>query len=340
MATGDYSFLYNYDLPWECLQNANILITGSTGLIASNMVEALLQINCERELGLSVYALSRSREVAKARFENYLSDVALKFLEQDVVEFVNPGVSFDYIIHAASPACPDAFNAAPVDVMRANFLGTMKLLEDIAGNSHGRFMFVSSSEVYGENEDDVEMFHETDNGSVNFARFRACYPESKRAAETLCMSFAKQYGTDIVVVRPAFIFGREMPLNNTRADVYFLRQALLGEDIIMHSNGDQIRSYLYVKDCVSAMLYTLLCGESSGVYNIGDDTCVVTLRKYAQIIADTAGVKLIHQPLSGNSGNMLLKTTRCVLNVAKLRSLGWKPAYALSDGIADVLTVN
>lgn len=327
----------NRNLPWEKLKSANVLVTGGNGLIASTLVEELLDVNKEKQLGMNVYVLCRTKEKAERRFENRLEDHAFHLLIQDVCAPLDFDIDFRYIVHAASSAHPGAFNTSPVDVMKANFLGTLNLLEYAVRYKDTRFIFVSSSEVYGENEAEVELFSEDINGSVDYTKFRSCYPESKRASETLCMSFKKQYGADVIIVRPAYIYGKNILDSNTRADVYFLRQVMDKKDIVMYSKGTQVRSYCYVDDCVAGMLYAALLGTSGEVYNIGDESCVITLWDYAQKLADIGGVKLRYEPETMPAGTVFLKTTRCILDTTKLRTLGWAPLYSLEDGIRDIL---
>ena len=333
---GNYQFALNADLPWDKMDNANVLVTGANGMIASVFAETLLAVNKEKDLHMNVYALSRNAERAGKRFEKHLTDPAFHILAQDVTEPLPTAVDFQYIIHAASAAHPDAMNNHPVDVMRANFIGTMNLLEYARGCSHCRFLFVSSSEVYGENTNELPYFTEDMAGDVIFTRFRACYPESKRASETLCQCYKKQYGCDVIVVRPAFIYGKNIIDDNTRADVYFLRQALAHKDIVMFSKGEQIRSYCYVNDCVLGMLFALLKGENGEAYNIGDKNCEISLRDYAQKLADAANVSLILDTGSKPSSTVFLKTTKLILDTAKLEELGWHPQYSLDDGIQDI----
>lgn len=336
MAAGDYSYFKGLDIPWEKLRDKDVLVTGANGLIASCLVDALLQVSSELGLETRVHALCRNRERARTRFASHFGDYSFRLLIQDAMNPLNSDVEFAYIIHAASAANPTAFNSVPADVMRTNFLGTMNLLDHARTHGNGRVLFVSSSEVYGENEAGEEFFDESNNGSVNFARYRACYPESKRASETLCLSYERQYGSDVVIVRPSYIFGREIIDSNNRADVEFLRQVLSGEDIVMYSKGVQVRSYLYVKDCVSGMLYALLKGESGGIYNVGDERDVVTLWDYAQKLADAGDVRLVYDPSYEPEGKVFLNTTKCVLDSTRLRALGWKPRFTLDEGVADL----
>lgn len=336
----DYKEITTLALPWQEFKAKKILITGANGMIASAFAEALIEVNDMHDLGLSIYAMCRNKERGESRFSKHISNPKFHLMVQDVIEQLPTDMEFDYIIHAASSAHPGAMNNTPVDVMKANFIGTLNMLEYCKEHPACRFEFVSSSEVYGENFEGTPIFTEDMPGTVSFARFRACYPESKRASETLALSYMKQYGVDPVIVRPAFIFGKDIIDSNSRADVYFLRQALNHEDIIMYSEGRQVRSYLYVKDCVSAMLYVLLKGESGGIYNIGDMNNAVTLREYAEKLAAKGGVKVIVDLSAQPAGTVFLKTTQLVLDTTKLQSLGWEPMYDLDKGIEEIFAEN
>ena len=336
----EYRDIVELGLPWEKMEGADVLITGGNGLIASSFVDALLEINREKGLGMRIYALCRNAEKAARRFAMYDKEKAFSLILQDVAQPLQSDVKFRYIIHAASSAHPGAFNSEPVDVMKANFLGTLNLLEYSRKCPDARFVFVSSAEVYGENMENAEQFTEEMSGIVDYTQFRSCYPESKRASETLCMSFKKQYGSDVVVVRPAYIYGRNILDDNKRADVYFLRQVLNGEDIVMYSYGTQVRAYCYIKDCISGMLYAMLLGVSGEVYNIGNSRCAVTLREYAQKLADVGGVQLRFDIGNVDPKLVLQKTPRCVLATDKLEKLGWKARYSLDDGVREMLGKN
>ena len=325
------------EIPWEKLKNSKVLITGANGMIASRLVEILLDVSNKKMLGIELFAMCRNKKHAEKSFSKLKKYKNLHVIISDVVNPLNIDIDFQFIIHAASSAHPEAFNDTPVDVMKANFIGTLNLLEYLKNHKNSRFMFVSSSEIYGENENRKDLFVENDNGSIDCTSFRSCYPESKRASETLCMCYKKQYNSNVIIVRPAYIYGRNILDSNNRADVYFLRQVLNGENIIMYSKGKQIRSYCYVDDCVAGMLYALLLGNNGEVYNIGNEECVITLWDYAQKLADIGGVKLIYEPSSVPKEKIFLKTTQCILDTTKLRKLGWKPQFNLEDGIRAIL---
>jgi nucleoside-diphosphate-sugar epimerase len=176
----------------------------------------------------------------------------------------------DYVIHAACSAHPLAYSTDPVGTMQANLMGTMELLEYLRGCEGARFVFLSTGETYGENPDLPDGFAEESHGYVNPMNPRSCYPESKRAAETLCASYAAQYGVDALVVRLCHVYGPTITGANSRADAQFLRKALAGEDIVMKSTGAQVRSFCYVPDAAAALFTVLLKGETGQAYNIAN----------------------------------------------------------------------
>lgn len=331
-----YEWLLEQDIPYEKFRNTNVLVTGANGMIASDFVEALIALNRSLQLNMKVYALCRNPKNAEKRFSSITGD-DFELLIQDVITPIDSSLDFQYIFHMASSANPDAFNNYPADVMKSNFIGTMNLL-DYAKDRNCRVLFVSSSEIYGENFEGVENFSEDYKGEIDYYRFRACYPESKRASETLCKCYEKQYQSDVVIVRPAFIYGRSIIDSNNRADVYFLRQGLNHENIVMYSDGKQIRSYCYINDCITGFLYVALKGQTGEAYNIGNMDCVVTMREYAEAIAKEADVEVIFDPQTAPDNKVMLKTTKLILNTEKLESLGWKPLYSLEDGLKDIFS--
>lgn len=322
----------------EKLRNSRVLLTGANGMIMSSFADAIVGLSDAEGLNLQLWLLCRNRDNAEKRFQSYLDRDDIHFIIQDASEPLEGGYTFDFIVHGASGANPKAFNETPVNVMMANFIGTMNYLEMCRANPSTRFFFISSSEIYGENKIGIETIYEDMHGDIDCTQFRSCYPESNRASETLCASYKHQYGVDVVIARPAFIFGKNIISSNNRADVYFLRQALNKEDIRMYSRGEQIRSYCYINDCVTAMLTILLNGESGESYNIGNESCVVSLHDYAQAIADAGGVQLLYQPETKPDGVTLLQTTRLVLGTGKLEGLGWKAQYTLADGLNDIFS--
>ena len=311
------------------------LITGATGLIGSYLVDALLALNEAGGAGVTIYAAGRSEAGMRARFGAAMDDPRFHWLPYDATKPLRFDGEADYVIHAATSAHPMAYSTDPVGIMQANLFGAMQLLELLRERGHGRFLMLSTGEIYGENPALPEGFSEGDSGWIDTMRPRSCYPESKRAAETLCASYAAQYGVDAVVARLCHVYGPTFTPSNSRADAQFIRKALAGEDIVMKSTGAQVRSFCYVADAVAALLTLLRAGEAGQAYNVANRGSVASIREYAETLADIAGVKLTFDlpPEAEKAG--YTRITRAVLNPAKLEGLGWRPRYDLRAGLEE-----
>ena len=315
----DINLIFHERLPWEKLSGTNILVTGATGLIGSTLVNALMSNPC---LDYSVYASGRNMERGQKRFEKYLSLDSFRFIRYDVMMPLQSDVQFDYIIHAASNASPNAFSMSPVEIVKANISGVSNLIEYGMGHGMKRFLYVSSGEVYGEG--DGRVMTEEYSGYVDCLNPRSCYPSSKRTAETLCVSYASEYGADVVIARPCHVYGPNFTESDNRVYAQFIRNILHEEDIVLKSKGEQVRSWCYVVDCVSALLYVLLKGASGEAYNIADPNSVLTIRQLAEMLAEIGSRKVIMDIPSDIEKSVFNPVSKSVFSVDKLERLGWK----------------
>ena len=240
-------------------------------------------------------------------------------------------VNFDYIIHAASYASPNYFAKKSVEVIKANIYGVSNLMEYGLGHGMKRMLYVSSGEIYGEG--DGRVFTEDYSGYVNCATVRSCYPSSKRAAETLCVSYASEYGADVVIARPCHTYGPYFSKHDNRVYAQFLRNVLDDEDIVMKSTGEQFRSWCYVVDCVSALLYILLKGKNCEAYNIADDTSNVRIRELADMIALIGGKKVVVELPNAIERKGFGVIKKAIFSNKKLSDLGWHNKTSIFDGL-------
>jgi len=224
------------------------LVTGGAGFLGSQLVDALLA------RGLRVIVLDDLSTGSLDNLRHLEDEPRLRFVEHDVQTPFPDGlrsVEFDCIFNLASPASPRHYQAQPVRTLLTNVLGTKHGLE-LALHTKARFFQASTSEVYGEPSQHPQ--HETDLGRVDAGNARACYAEGKRAAETLCFDFAREHGVDVRVARLFNTYGPRMALDDGRVVSNFLVQALRGEPLTIHGDGQQTRSFCYVTDLVEGML--------------------------------------------------------------------------------------
>lgn len=322
----DIKSVAGLSLPWEKLRGCNILITGATGLIGSCLVEVLMEHSLR---DYNVYAMGRDSQRMNKLFKRYLSDEGFHTIFGDVTVPLTGNQKFHYIIHAASGAAPSEFSQHPVEVMKANIIGVANMME--YGINHGirRFLYVSSGEVYGEG--DGRVFAEDYSGYVDCTSPRSCYPSSKRAAETLCVSYAAEYGVDVVIARPCHTYGPHFTENDNRVYAQFIRNVLRNEDIVMKSTGEQFRSWCYVVDCVSALLHILLKGENGQAYNIADANSNISIKELAEMVATIGNRNVILDIPDSEERKGYNPVSKSVYSVDKLKNLGWIVTGKMED---------
>lgn len=324
--------IFEKNLPWEKLSSRRILVTGSTGLIGGCLVDALM-LNPNRNYQL--FASGRNKQRALDRFKEYVECDDFHFLEYDVLYPLNCDVDFDYIIHAASYASPNAFVQNPVEVMKSNIIGVSNLIEYGLAHQMKRFLYISTGEIYGEG--DGRVFDEEYSGYVNCLIPRSCYPSSKRAAETMCVSYAAEYGADVVIARPCHVYGPNFSEKDNRVYAQFIRNILNDSDIIMKSTGEQFRSWCYVVDCVSALLYVLLKGEKGQAYNIADSQSVISIKELAETIAEIGNKSVIMEVPSVSESLGYNVVTKSVFLTEKLEALGWSVEGTMKEKLEKTL---
>lgn len=313
-------------LPWEELNNCNVLVAGATGLIGSCLVEVLM---ARPNRSYSVYAMGRNLMRMEQLFGKYKTEDGFHTIIGDVTKPLSIQQPVHYIIHAASGAAPSEFSNHPVEVMKANVNGIIQLMEYGIQHQLKRFLYISSGEVYGEG--DGRVFTEDYSGYVDCNTPRSCYPSSKRAAETLCASYAAEYGIDVVIARPCHIYGPNFTEADNRVYAQFIRNILKGEDIVMKSSGEQFRSWCYVVDCVSALLFVMLKGGSGEAYNIADAASIITIRELAEMLSGIGNCKVVIDVPSIVERKGYNPVTKSVFSIEKLEKLGWQVSGSMKE---------
>lgn len=321
---------------FEKLKSKKIMITGASGLIGSFLVDMFVYANEKFDLQIKIYAIGRNRGRLIERF-GYRQ--GLICIEQDVNQKIEISYKVDYVIHAASNAYPAAFSNDPVGTIMSNIAGTKNLLDFCYNCGAERFLFVSSGEVYGIVEKNLDTFCEDDYGYVDFLNVRSCYPSSKRAAETLCISYTKQFGLETVIARPCHTFGANVTNQDNRANVQFIKNVLDGKDIVMKSKGEKLRSYCYIADCASAILTILLEGESTQAYNIVNSTEKITILGFAQSVGKFSGKKVIFELANDQEKKNETPIVKQVLDGRKLEQLGWEGKFSIEEGIEHTVLI-
>lgn len=332
------SKIYNSDVIRivQSLQHLNFpksktfLITGATGLICSPVVDVLYALNKANKLEWKIIVAVRNLEKAMDRFEKYCDDKNFEICKYDASKSACFPNGIDYIVHGAGNAYPKAIAAEPVETLRNTVIGLSEILE-YARNNKSRIMYVSSSEVYGQLSN-TEPIKEIDFGYINILNPRSSYSIGKCAAETLCESFLYEYNVESVIVRPGHIYGPTASVQDNRVSSAFMYAAAQGQDLVMKSDGKQLRSYCYCLDCASAIITVLFEGKSGEVYNISNSSSICTIKEMAMHFANTGNVKLCFDLPSENEKRAFNPMVNSSLNSEKLESLGWQASFLYEEG--------
>ena len=314
------------------VNEGSYLVTGASGLIGSCTIDVLATANRLYNKKIEIYAMGRNEDKLFQKFGALSSVHCVAQNVIDPIEIEN----LDYIIHAASNADPKSYALYPVETITTNILGAKNVLE--YGKHHNtRILLTSSFEVYGKLDQDE--YIETDCGWIDLNLVRSCYPESKRVAEMLFKSYFDEYNVDCLIARLASIYGPTMQNNDSKAHAQFLRNAIAREDIVLKSKGTQKRTYCYVNDAVSGLLTILYKGKAGEAYNVANEKAIATIAEVAQTIASLVGNKVVYDMPDSIEAKGFSRPQNCILNTDKLKLLGWRGRYDLTQGLNETITI-
>lgn len=297
----------------------SVLVMGGAGFIGSNLSKVLLDNNYK------VYCLDNLSTGSIGNILKFIKNPNFTFIEHDVKEKFT--LNCDWIINLASPASPQRYQLNPVGTLITNFQGTLNGLE-LARSIGARFIQASTSEIYGDPE--IHPQPESYWGNVNPIGIRSCYDEGKRAAETLCSDFHRQYDVKSTIVRIFNTYGPGMVRDDGRVVSNFIVQALEGKSITIYGKGLQSRSLCYVDDLVNAFLLVLKKqGNVKGPINIGNPQEITMIDLANKIIKLTKSKsKIVYENLPQDDP----KRRQPDITYAN-KALGWQPQIELETGL-------
>lgn len=321
---------------WSELAGKTVLVTGAGGMLPSWIVATVQHLN-DRGLTPPARVVAVVRDAGRARetLGDRLDRPDLDLVVGDVADGIAWDGPVDFVVHAASPASPRTYGSNPIGVIEPNVLGTTHLLR-LAHARGARLLFLSSSEVYGPSTGAIV---ETVFGGVDPATVRACYAESKRLGETLCVAWHHQRGVPAVIVRPFHTYGPTMRLDDGRVFADLVACVAEGRDVALNSDGSARRAFCYVTDATVGFFVILLRGEPGVAYNLGNPDAEVSVRELAErlvAMAPERGLKVtVKEP---EAGYLRSAVARVWPDIGRLRGLGWSPKVGIDDGFRRVLT--
>jgi UDP-glucuronate decarboxylase len=296
-----------------------ILLTGAAGFLGSHISKKLIDNNHE-VIGLDDLSTGSIKNI-----EQLMNHPKYSFIEHDVR--IPYQAKVDAILNFACPASPVNYQKDPVRTIETNFLGMINLLH-LANETGARIIQASTSEIYG----DPTQSPQKENywGYVNPIGIRSCYDEGKRAAETLCFDYRRQYNLDTRVIRIFNTYGPNMAIGDGRVVSNFIVQALRNKPIYIYGNGKQTRSFCYVSDLVEGIYKLLQLDKNPDTpINLGNPN-EFTILELAKVVIDITNSKseIVHNPLPQDDPKQ-----RCPDISLAISTLNWKPTIELPKGI-------
>lgn len=305
------------------MSKKRIVVAGGSGFIGSHLCKTLLHQDHE------VISFDNLITGQKSNLANLLSKENFLSLKGDIrnisVDNHPFGEKIDEIYDLASPASVTYISEHPLDAATVNSVGSKNLL-DIALKYHSRFLFASSSEVYGDPKEHPQK--ESYWGNVNCVGIRSGYDEGKRFGETLAMAYYREFNLNIRIARIFNTYGPNSHPEDSRVVPRFITQALKGLPLTVHGDGSQTRSFCYVSDLVEGLISLMNSNEVEPV-NLGnpDEYTVLSLaKKIIEKIKSTSSIEFVKRPPDDPG-------VRCPDITRAKQILKWQPNISLENGL-------
>lgn len=295
-------------------------VSGAAGFVGSHLVDRLL------EEGFAVIGVDNLLTGKVGNLDLAKANSNFKFIELDVVdEIPDLGTKFDFIFHAASPASPPKYFEHPIETMMVNSIGTKNLI-DLSIKCGSRFIFFSTSEVYGDPLEHPQ--RESYWGNVNPIGPRSIYDEAKRFGEALVAQFVREKKVNAGIIRIFNTYGPRLDPHDGRVVSTFVRQAINGEALTINGDGNQTRSFCYISDLIDGIIKMAKSSEF-GPINLGNPN-EMTINELIQQISKMLSKDLETVNLPDLKDDPVRRKPD--ISLAK-EKLDWEPKVSLIQGL-------
>jgi len=331
---------------FDVLSENTVLFTGANGFLGYYFIKSILAWNnLYPRKKITVYAL----DTFSKGVPDWLKSNDIKIIEEDISRFKPTSDQiFNYIVHAASIASPIFYRQFPIETINANVQGLYNILEYMLKRKKTKkevkgLLFFSSSEIYGDPTEGNIPTPETYRGNVSCTGPRACYDESKRFGETLCVNFSKVFNLPIKIVRPFNNYGPGLKINDGRVIPDFANDILANKDIALLSQGSPTRTFCYIADAIIGYIKALIKGKNAESYNIGVEKEEISMYDLAEKMKDLAEKHLgylgkVVRKKSEDQNYLTDSPNRRCPQITKARiDLGFYPKISLDEGLLNTL---
>jgi len=321
----------------ESFEDKTLVLTGAGGFLGRYFLSVFKMLN-EKYLSKPCKVIAYDNFATSKDVKVTIDNEFISFHVQDICVDIELNDSVNYIIHAAGIASPFYYRAHPLKTIDAAIIGTRKMLE-LAKKNGAKFLFFSSSEIYGNPDPKYIPTPESYNGYVSCLGPRACYDESKRLGETLCRIYSTQQGVHTNIVRPFNIYGPGMAEKDYRILPNVASRIKSGKPLQIYGSGNQTRTFCYVTDAIYGFLHTLIHGVSGEPYNIGNPHPEISMLALAEkikgMVNKDIAINIIDHPDTYPADE---PNRRCPDITKATNQLNYKPTIPLEVGLERFLT--
>ncbi len=319
----------------KVIEGSSFLISGGGGFLGSYFMD-LLEF-CNENIFLepvTVVCIDNFLTGIPDRVKHLMDNDNFLILHGDISRPLNISYDVDYIIHAAGIASPTYYRKYPIETIETNVIGLKNLIDLGRKKNIKSFLSLSSSEIYGDPDARHIPTKEDYNGNVSCTGPRACYDESKRLGETMCVNYNKQYGVPVKIVRPFNVYGPGLRLDDRRVIPDFFNDAFHKHNISILSDGTPTRSFCYVRDAIKGFMLALLSELDGEVFNIGNNQTEISMKDIAEMIAGIVGNVSIEYKKSKEKEYLTDNPQRRCPDITKARKfLNYMPKVELKEGL-------
>lgn len=305
---------------------AKVIVTGGAGFLGSNLSEELLK------RGNQVICIDNLLTGSEKNIQELVKNPNFQYLKYDVSNKLPEDVEVDFVYHLASPASPNhsskkSYHALAFETMQVNTTGTWNLAE-FAVKKRAKFLFASTSEIYGDPKEHPQK--ESYKGNVSTTGLRSVYDESKRFGETITSAFVRFKNLDARIVRIFNTYGPNMSLSDGRAIMELTKAALKNEDFPIFGDGKQTRSFCFVSDLIEGIILAMEKGESGEVFNLGNPEEFTIIELAQKIKTLTHSSSRLEPDHNHPEDDPLMRKP----DITKAHEkLGWVPKISLEEGL-------
>jgi UDP-glucuronate decarboxylase len=315
------------------LAGKTVLLTGARGFLGRYFSEIVLYLN-EHVLEKPCKLVAIDNLITAGEAGSQIPTLPnITFIQHDAILPLAWEEPVHYVIHAAGIASPFYYRAFPLETLEVAITGTRHMLE-LAKRQHARFVFFSSSEIYGDPDAAHVPTPESYRGKVSCQGPRACYDESKRVGETLCYIYHERYEVATNTIRPFNVYGPGMQEADYRVLPNFASRIKGGKPLNVYGSGNQTRTFCYITDAMVGFLLVLLKGIPGEAYNIGNPLPEISVLELVKTIERVLGRAVAHNVIEYPDSYPADEPNRRCPDIRKARlQLGFGPEVTIENGL-------